>query len=90
MGYFTELFSACGEEEESESEAGGGGVEEKLGKELVGGHDLVVQVNRYCPGLLLNVIPLLEEELSSLNPAVRKLSTITLGTSFSPFLSLTN
>ncbi len=46
-------------------------------------HELLLTMFRYCPGLLLNVVPQLEDNLRLADvPAIRELSTKTLGTMF--------
>ncbi|WVN89440.1 uncharacterized protein L203_104663 [Cryptococcus depauperatus CBS 7841] len=43
-------------------------------------HDLLLTINRFCPGTLLNTIPLLEENLKAVDEIpLRQLSTRTLG-----------
>jgi sister chromatid cohesion protein PDS5 len=46
-------------------------------------HTLVKRMHRYCPKLLLNVIPQLQEEMSVDNIQIRLLATQTLGEMFS-------
>lgn len=60
-------------------------------KELEESHSLLLSIYRHCPDLLLNVIPLLEENLRAADEVpLRQLSTKTLGTMFSerPVLQL--
>lgn len=46
-------------------------------------HDLLLTIYRHCPGLLLNVIPMLEENLRVADEVnLRQLTTKTLGTMF--------
>ena len=52
-------------------------------KVLSDSHDLLLSMYRYSPALLLNVVPLLEENLKAADEAgLRQLSTKTLGTMF--------
>ncbi|RKP23305.1 armadillo-type protein [Syncephalis pseudoplumigaleata] len=50
---------------------------------IKGAHQLIVELYRVAPGLLLNVIPQLEEELSLSNTYLRMLATSSLGELFS-------
>lgn len=50
---------------------------------LKSSHQLMLQIYRFCPGLLLSVIPLLEENLRAADEVpLREQSTRTLGTMF--------
>ncbi|EJT99367.1 hypothetical protein DACRYDRAFT_96151 [Dacryopinax primogenitus] len=51
-------------------------------EDLRAAHDLIKQLNRDCSGLLLNVIPQLEEELRVDELDIRLMSTETLGAMF--------
>ncbi|KAK8847427.1 hypothetical protein IAR55_005285 [Kwoniella newhampshirensis] len=53
-------------------------------KILTDSHQLMLTINRFCPDLLLNVVPLLEENLKAADEIpLRQLSVKTLGTMFS-------
>ncbi|KAG8757054.1 hypothetical protein FRC14_002423 [Serendipita sp. 396] len=45
-------------------------------------HTLVKRIHKYCPKLLMNVIPQLQEEMGLLNTQIRLLATQTLGDMF--------
>lgn len=50
---------------------------------LAESHQLIITMYRYCPNLLINVVPLLEENLKAADHIqLRQLSTKTLGTMF--------
>ncbi|WWD21518.1 hypothetical protein CI109_106004 [Kwoniella shandongensis] len=53
-------------------------------KILTESHELLLTINRFCPDLLLNVVPLLEENLKAADEIpLRQLSVKTLGAMFS-------
>ncbi|GAA5874265.1 hypothetical protein JCM1840_000617 [Sporobolomyces johnsonii] len=62
--------------------ASGGGVDDDLAASFVEAHDLIRSLNRHVPSLLLNVIPQLEEELTTSHPSYRRLATEVLGSMF--------
>ncbi|CAO1626749.1 unnamed protein product [Sympodiomycopsis kandeliae] len=67
--YFSEaIVSASSEEEHDERE-----------KELKSLHSLITMINRSVPSLLLNVVAVLEQELSAEDVLVRQIATRTLG-----------
>ncbi|SGY76821.1 BQ5605_C005g03519 [Microbotryum silenes-dioicae] len=51
----------------------------ELPPRFVAAHELIESINRTVPQLLLNVVPLLEEELTADKPEYRRLATNTLG-----------
>lgn len=51
-------------------------------KQIADTHELIKNIYKACPGLLLNVIPHLQDELESPQEDVRLLSTQTLGSMF--------
>lgn len=53
--------------------------EERDLETIRGAHNLVKRMHRYCPKLLMNVIPQLEEELRVDDLQIRTLATQTLG-----------
>ncbi|GAA5962654.1 hypothetical protein JCM21900_006757 [Sporobolomyces salmonicolor] len=61
---------------------GAGGVDDDLAASFVEAHDLIRSLNRHVPSLLLNVIPQLEEELTTSHPSYRRLATEVLGSMF--------
>lgn len=95
--YFTEvlLVSPEDEDEDMESEPETSTKKGKKGKgaagtaskaddaELILTHDLIKSIARTCPQLLANVIPLVEEELTSEDMGIRILASRTLGEMFS-------
>ncbi|PWN28534.1 hypothetical protein BDZ90DRAFT_218538 [Jaminaea rosea] len=70
--YFSENIVAVSSEEEPEERE----------RELRSYHNLIVQVNRYCPALLLGVIAVLEQELTAEDIIVRSIAVHALGTMF--------
>ena len=67
--YFTDIILQHSEEEEFE--------------EIQKAHDLIKHLNRFCPALLHNVVPQLEEELRVDEVSIRIMATQTLGEMFS-------
>jgi sister-chromatid-cohesion protein PDS5 len=67
--YFTETILRHGEDEDLD--------------EISTAHDLIKQLNRACPSLLLNVVPQLEEELRVDELQIRLMATQVLGEMFS-------
>lgn len=70
------------EEERPKPKSGKKDKDVGLTEEFKLAHQLVQQINRSVPELLLNVIPLLEQELSAEQPEYRLLATETLGGMF--------
>ncbi|KDN46283.1 cohesin-associated protein Pds5 [Tilletiaria anomala UBC 951] len=70
--YFRDAISTAFEEENHD----------ERDKELASAHAIIMQINCSVPGLLLTVIPLLEEDLTRDDVALRLLSVRTLGQMF--------
>ena len=66
--YFTDIILQHSDEEEFE--------------DIQKAHDLVKSLNRFCPSLLHNVVPQLEEELRVDEVSIRIMATQTLGEMF--------
>ncbi|KAI5477658.1 hypothetical protein MNV49_006044 [Pseudohyphozyma bogoriensis] len=85
--YFAEVITATisgsglgdSDDEDEDDRKGKKGEAEKLPTDFLVAHGLIKQINRSVPQLLLNVIPQLEDELTTENPLYRKLATETLG-----------
>ncbi|KAG8829342.1 hypothetical protein FRC17_006732 [Serendipita sp. 399] len=77
--YFTDIIvqhrysDAEGEEEEEDN---------RDFEAIRAAHSLVKRIHKYCPKLLMNVIPQLQEEMGLLNTQIRLLATQTLGDMF--------
>ncbi|KAJ3090605.1 hypothetical protein HK102_003231 [Quaeritorhiza haematococci] len=93
--YFGDIIAEAGrsvaeegsDNSDDDSDAGGAGRGAFAGfEEFKSAHDLILEINKTAPGVLLNVIPQLEEELKVETTSIRQLSTQVLGTMFSqPF-----
>lgn len=78
--YFTDTIAQHPyEDHEGDDEDGEGGRDYDA---IQAAHALVKKMHRYCPKLLLSVIPQLQEEMSMDNVPVRLLATQTLGEMF--------
>jgi len=66
--YFTDIILQHSDEEDFE--------------EIQKAHDLITRLNRFCPSLLHNVVPQLEEELRVDEVSIRVMATQTLGEMF--------